>query len=326
MTRVLVTGATGNVGRHLVGELLGRGMSVRAAGLSVGRIRRKLGDRVDAAQLDFRDPTTFPRAVSGCDAVFLLRPPELSDTAQTLNPFIDVARAGGARHVVFVSVAGAADNRFMPHHAVEQHLMGAGPDYTLLRSGIFSQNFGDAYWRDIVERDRVYVPAGRAHVAFVDVRDVAEVAARVLSQPGDHRGQAYTLTGPATVDFTHAARVLSEATGRAIVYEPASIVGYARHLQRQGASLARTAVQTVLHVGLRFGHASTVDPTLERLLGRPGRTLAQYMRDHRSLWARGHGDSAPARQTLDPHAVAPLDERRIDPKGNLEAAAYVGEG
>jgi len=79
---------------------------------------------------------------------------------------------------------------------------------------------------------------------------------------------------------------LTHALGRPIRYEPASIPGYLRHLRRRGLRWGHAAIQTVLHVGLRFGHAQGVDPTLERLLGRPGRTIAQFVADHRGLWIR----------------------------------------
>jgi hypothetical protein len=82
------------------------------------------------------------------------------------------------------------------------------------------------------------------------------------------------------------ASVLSAVLERPIRYVPASIPGYLLHLRRRGLPLAQAAVQAVLHVGLRFGQAEAVDPTLERLLGRPGRTLADYVRDHAALWRR----------------------------------------
>ncbi|MEO5728374.1 MAG: SDR family NAD(P)-dependent oxidoreductase, partial [Byssovorax sp.] len=83
-----------------------------------------------------------------------------------------------------------------------------------------------------------------------------------------------------------AARIFSDALARPIRYEPAGVLGYALHLQRRGLPWAQIAVQTILHVGLRFGQASVVDPTLASLLGRQGRTLSEYARDHVALWKR----------------------------------------
>lgn len=283
---VLVTGATGNVGRAVIHALRANGAAVRAAGTSIESVTRAFGGEVTPVRLDFRDPGTFGPAVEGCRAVFLLRPPAISNTKQTLCPLADVAVARGARQIVFLSVTGADTNKLVPHHAVERHLPRATDAWTILRPGFFAQNLGDAYRRDIVEDGRLYVPAGHGRVAFVDVRDLGEVAAQVFARPDEHRGRGYTLTGPEAVTFEQAAALLTQALGRPIRYQPAGVLRYAAHLlRRRGLPLAQVAVQTVLHFGLRLGQAATVDPTLGRLLGRPGHTLAEYIRDHVALWS-----------------------------------------
>lgn len=283
---MLVTGPTGNVGRPLVRVLLERGATVRAGHHRPQQCRAQLGEAVQVVHLDFHEPETFEAAARGCDAVFLLRPPAISDTRTTLERFIDVAVAAGVGQVVFLSVAGAERNRWVPHHSVEEHLRARGGGHTLLRPGFFAQNFQDAYVRDIVEDDRIYVPAGRGRVAFVDLADVAEVAALALLQPAEHRGRAYTLTGPEAITFEHAALLVSAAVGRTVAYQPASVLGYVRHLRGRSLGWGQALVQTMLHVGLRFGQAAAVDPTLEALLGRPGRTFAEYVRDHAATWSR----------------------------------------
>ena len=159
--------------------------------------------------------------------------------------------------------------------------------WTVLRPGFFAQNFGDAYRRDIVEDGRIYVPAGRGKVAFVDVRDVSELAAMIFVAPTTHDGRSYTVTGGEAIDFAFAAACLTAVLGRTIRYETASILGYVRHLRHRGMPWAQVAVQTILHAGLRFGQAQQIDPTLERLLGRKPRTVREYVQDHREIWALG---------------------------------------
>lgn len=282
MSTALVTGSTGNVGREVVRALLERGVSVRMADRDPSGARALFGDAVTSVRLDYRDPSTFGCA-AGADALFLLRPPAIANVVKTLIPFVEEARRAGVRHVVFLSVAGAEKNKLVPHHAVEQHLV-RGSGWTILRPGFFAQNFGDAYRRDIAEDARVYVPAGRGRVAFVDVRDLADVAAEALIAPKEHDGRAYTLTGGEAVDFATAASQLSEALGRTIRYVPASILGYIVHLRSREMPWAQVGVQTVLHAGLRLGQAERVDPTLERLLGRRPRALRDYFQDHRATW------------------------------------------
>lgn len=280
---ILVTGASGNVGTAVVGCLRARGIAFR-----IGARRSDptvSHDGAEATRLDFVDPSTFRAAVRGCNAVFLLRPPAVSNTRRTLNPFLDVAREEGVGHVVFISVAGAGDNPLVPHHAVEQHLRRGPAGWTILRPGFFAQNFGDAYRDDIVNDSRIFVPAGAGRVAFVDVRDVAEVAVEALVDSAPHRGRTYTLTGPEPLSFADAARIISLEIKQTIRYQPASVAAYFLHLRRRGMPLGQVIVQAILHAGLRFGQAETVDETLANLLGRPPRTLREYVRDHRDLWA-----------------------------------------
>lgn len=280
---MLVTGAAGNVGVGVVRGLLARGLPVRAADLDL----RVLGDRAPGAaavHLDLTDPKTFAPALRGVRRVFLIRPPAIARVGPTLNRFLDVAVAEGVEHVVFSSVAGAETNRVVPHHRVERHLMASGLGWTMLRPGFFAQNLATAYRQDVVRDARVHVPAGLGRVAFIDVRDLGEVAALVLADPAPHRGVGYTLTGPEAITFYDVAAVLTKELGRPVRYEPASILGYVRHLGRQGLPMPQRLVQTVLHAGLRRGDAETVDPTLERLLDRRPHTLAEYVRDHRDLW------------------------------------------
>lgn len=278
MEPVLVTGATGNVGREVVRVLERAGTPVRAASHRAGG--------ASGVRLDFRDPTTWEPALSGCRAVFLLRPPAIADVKDTLNPFVDRARALGVSQVVFLSVAGAGDNSVIPHHAVERHLAERGGDWTVLRPGFFAQNLQDAYRRDIIEDGRLYVPAGKGRAAFIDLRDVAEVAALAFADPAGHRHAAHTLTGPEAVAFDEAARILTAVLGYPVRYEPASALGYLRHVRRRGVGWGQAVVQAILHVGLRFGQAEAVDPTLERLLGRPGHTLRDYVEAHADVWRR----------------------------------------
>lgn len=284
---ILVTGAAGNVGREVVRALLARGAPVVAADYEEGRLSGLFGQPVEAVRLDFHDPETWASATRGCAHMFLMRPPAIADVENNLNPFVDAAREHGVDHVVFLSVAGAGKNKVVPHRKVEDHLRERGDHHTNLRPGFFAQNLQSAYREDIVEDGRIYVPAGtKKPVNWIDVRDIAEVAALVLEDPEPHRGQNYTLAGPGAVPWSEVVGALSEELGRQIEYDAASVPGYMLHLKRQGLPGGAVAVQTVLHFLLRFGQGATEDPTLEELLGRPGRPIQDYIRDHAHLWER----------------------------------------
>lgn len=288
MSAVLVTGAAGNVGSEVVRALLRRGAHVIAADHLEHRVKDMFGPGVTAARLDLRDSSTWTPTLAGADRLFLVRPPAIADVENNLLPFIDFARSRGVDHIVFLSVAGAGQNKVVPHHKVETHLRSRGDHHTNLRPGFFAQNLATAYRDDIVAHDRIYVPAGDEPVNWIDVRDVAEVAALILCEPEKHRGQSYTLSGPSPVPWSEVTGALTAALGRPIRYEPASILGYVRHLSEKGLPPGAIFVQTILHVLLRFGQGATADPTLERLLDRPARSVRHYITDSAPLWANEH--------------------------------------
>lgn len=282
---ILVTGASGNLGGAVVRALTSLGMPIRLAGTSPTSLQRRYPD-AEAVRLDFHDPATFAPALEGAGGVFLVRPPAIATVGPTLNAMLDVAERSRVGHVVFSSVAGAEQNRAVPHHRVESHLRASSLSWTILRPGFFAQNLADAYRDDIRDDDRLYLPAGLGEVAFIDTRDVGAAAAAVFAETAVHRGAGYLLTGPARMSFHEVASVLGRELDRTITYEPASAVAYLRHVHRQGRSWTQAAVQTMLHLGVRRGQAELVDPTLAQLLGRAPRTLEQYIREHRARWAR----------------------------------------
>lgn len=284
MPRVLVTAALGNVGSEVVRECAERGLMVRAAGRAEAELKARF-PALESVRFDFLDRGTWAGALAGCDAVFLLRPPPLGDMDATLNPFVDAAYAAGARHIVFLSVAGADRMKWVPHRKVELHLASTGKAWTVLRPGFFAQNLKDAYRRDIVEDGHLYVPAADGRVAFLDVRDAAEIAALIFLEQNAYRQKALTLTGPEAITFARVAELLSGTLGKTIHYDPASILGYIWHLRnKRNQSWMQVMVQTILHVGLRRGDAEAVEGTVEQLLGRPPRSLADYIARDAEVW------------------------------------------
>ncbi len=274
--KLLITAAGGTVGSVVTDACLAKGLPV----LVGSRNTQKAEARFQGAQhvnLDLADRATWAAALDGVEAVFLLRPPAMADVENNLCPFIDACRAAGVAHIVFLSVAGAEQHSWVPHRKVELHLAGKN-DHTVLRPGFFAQNLETAYRQDIVDDNRLYVPAKQGRVAFLDVLDIADVAVTVFVDRDRHLQMAYTLTGPEAHTFADVAALLTAVLGRPITYEPASVPGYIWHLWRkQQLPIVQAIVQTVLHTGLARGDAEAVLDTVRQLTGNPSRSFRAYL-------------------------------------------------
>ncbi|MBV9358640.1 MAG: SDR family oxidoreductase [Chloroflexi bacterium] len=279
---ILVTGATGNVGREVVRALRVAGAPVRAASTNVERARNLLGDDVEVVPFRFGVPGSYAAALSGVDRLFLVRPPALSD-ARVINALVDAAVASGLRQLVFLSLQGVERNPVVPHYRIERHVRTSGIPYVFLRAGFFMQNLSTTHAADIRERGEVFVPAGNGRTGFVDVRDIAAIAALVLTMPG-HEDQAYELTGPEALSYGQVAAILSGVLHRRITYADPSPVSFWRRMRARGQPSAAVLVMLGLYTACRLGLAAHLTPTVARLLGREPTTFEQFASDMAGVW------------------------------------------
>lgn len=280
---VLVTGATGNVGRAAVTHLLERGQAVVSAVRDVGDPTVVAGS--EPRVFDFEDPATWPAAFAGVDRLFLLRPPAIADVQTHLFPIIDQAMDAGVRHIVFLSLQGVQFNTATPHHAVEKYLKARRAPFTFLRPNFFMQNLSTTYRDDIRDRGEIVVPAARARTAFVDTDDVGRVAARVLTQDG-HLGKAYTLSGEQSLDYRAVARQLTKALGYPVRYAQPSPAEYIARLEAIGVAQDYIDVQSMIYRVVRTNVSAFPNRTIRRLTGRPATTFAQFAERERAVWQR----------------------------------------
>ncbi len=284
MKRILITGATGNVGLEVVralyrqeGVIILAGMRDVAKGASLLRAY----PRVRLVSFDVADPTAQDAVLAGCDSLFLLRPPQITDD---FGDLIARARRAGVGHIVFLSVQGAGNNRFIPHHQTEALLKTSGVPYTLLRPAYFMQNFTTTLRADLVARHRIFLPAGQAQFTLVDVRDVGEVAAVVLADAGSgHHGQAYTLTARHRLTFQQMADQLTAGLGTRIAYESPAPWRFYWAKRREGFASGFILVMLLLHYLPRFMAPPPVTTAIADLLGRPPIEFEQFIADNQAL-------------------------------------------
>lgn len=284
---ILVTGATGNVGREVVAALLAAGRPVRAASSATSGPRAMSGARVEPVRLDFTDPSTWAAVYSGIQVMFLMRPPQLSNIGRDMVPSLEAAKRAGVRHMVLLSLQGAETNTVVPHAKIEAWLRGSGLDWTFVRPAFFMENLTTTHVRDIRDRDTIMVPAGSGATAFVAASDVAAVATAALLDPAAHQGRAWTPTGTAALTYTEVVEILTDILGRPIRYARPGALRYARHARsRLGLPAGMVAVTTAIYTVARLGKAGGLTEDVHTVTGRDPLSFRAWARAHRDAWDR----------------------------------------
>ena len=282
--KILVTGATGKVGSELVRVLADGGADVKAGTRRPELAEGLFGSDVEVVELDYDVTSTWDGAVQWADRVFLVPPPFDPRGDERLVPFLDWAVQSGSEHLVLLSAMGIEAREQLALRRIEQRIERTGVSWTLLRPNIYMQNFARGFVaRAIREEGAFRLPVAGAHVSFVDGRDVAAVAAEVLTTE-DHYGEAYTLTGPEALEHRRVAEIISQVTGHPVRYEPIDEAAMRAMLSGAGWPEGRADTFAGLLAAIREGRRSAVTPDVSQLLGRPATSFQAFAREHVDDW------------------------------------------
>ncbi|GAA2777964.1 SDR family oxidoreductase [Saccharopolyspora taberi] len=272
---IAITGATGTVGRYLLDELAARRVRPRAL-VRDARGAAAVAGQADPVLADFEQPETLRPALEGVRTLFLLTPlhPRQGALQQRV---IDAAVRAGVSAVVKVSALGIGTATGVIHeeHEVAEHaLEQSGLSHVMLRCNGFMQN--SRQWLPVIARfGAIRMPVGDARVSWIDARDIAAVAAEVLT--GEIQGKArYDLTGPAALSYPEVARILSDAVGVPVGFEDVPEEEARKGMLASGAPEWAVRARLQLYATYRQGLAEEVSPAVAELTGREARDFAGY--------------------------------------------------
>jgi uncharacterized protein YbjT (DUF2867 family) len=257
----LILGGTGKVGRRTARILDQAGHTARVVGRST------------PMRFDWNAPETWGPALHDTDGVFVVGPGSATDWSPLLTALLETASAGGTRHVVLLSARAV---EFLPDGNVaraEEALRRAALPWTILRPAHFAQNFTEAMFAPV--DGRITAPVGTGAEPFVDIEDLAQVAARILST-GANTGQTLSLSGPTALTFDQAASILAEATGQRIEFHDQRDADHADALRRDGTPEEYIRWRLAMLSAIRSGADAYLSPGIENVLGRPATDFATW--------------------------------------------------
>jgi uncharacterized protein YbjT (DUF2867 family) len=275
---ILITGASGNVGREVVKQALAVGLKIRATFQSAA-VAAQAPAGLQGVIMDYSQPETVRAALQGVEKIFLVGPPTRDLPALEAN-FVKEVLAAGRTHIVKLSALGGRQSTFPSgHRESEENIEASGLPYTFLRANGFMQNLVNYSAGSIRAQNAFYGCQGEGAVSMIDIRDIAAAAVIVLAATG-HEGKSYSLTGGEALTNQQVAEKLSEVAGRKINYVDLPPAELKKGILASGASEWSADALVDLQRLYREGKASAVSGDVERLTRRKPIPFDQFARDY----------------------------------------------
>lgn len=277
---IVVTGATGQLGRQVIEQLLARGtdpLTIVAGGRNEDALRELDAHGVRTARIDYSDPSTLDTAFAGAEKILLISGSEVGKRSVQHKAVIDAARKVDAE-LVYTSApkATTSDLVLAPEHAATEGLLeGSGLTYTVLRNNWYTENYDDTITQ-AVGTGTILTGTGTGKVASATRRDYAEAAAVVLLSD-DHTGEILELGGDEPWDFDELAATIAEVSGREVSVQQVSREEQAKTLEGFGLDEGTAGFVATLDANIADGLLADTDGTLSRVIGRPTTSLKQYV-------------------------------------------------
>lgn len=283
---ICITGAGGTVGSEVYRQLEPLGIPFRLAYHSQTKTDDAHSKGLDAKTIDFNETNSLIEAFNGCNKLFLLGPNNLNQSQMELNA-VEAAKVAGIQHIVKQSVMGAEEESFSLaclHRPVEKAIESSGIPWTFLRPNSFMQNVLTFMRETIKAENAFYSAAGDGKISHVDVRDIATVAVKALTDQ-DHEGKAYTLTGPDALSYDQLASELTNVLGRSISHINLLPVDLKEAMLIEGMPDELAERMLDLERYFREGHARYITSDIKLVTDRNPRQLAQFLRETAAVMA-----------------------------------------
>ena len=258
----LVIAASGKTGRRVATRLEAMGHPVRRASRSTG------------TRFDWNDRTTWGPALEGVGGVYVVYSPDLAVPAAPAHiaDFVAMANAAGVERLVLLSGRGEEEAQ-----RCERIVQDSGLAWTIIRASWFAQNFDEGAFVEPVLAGHVALPAGEVLEPFIDIEDIAEIAAAALTD-ARHAGQLYEVTGPRLMTFGDAVAEISKATGRPITYTTIEREAFVAGLTEAGLPDEQVGLLDYLFTTVLDGRNAHTTDGVRRALGRPAHDFSNYAR------------------------------------------------
>ncbi|MCF6405134.1 SDR family oxidoreductase [Chitinophaga filiformis] len=281
--KITIFGATGKIGKELLTFLSAAGIT--AIAVTRNKNKAKEMPSVEWVEANMLSKATLYNTMKNSKVVFLAS--SINDNfVEEQNNVIEVAKEQGVTHIVKLSSPGAVKNSpfFIAklHFEVEESLKASGLSWTILQPNSFMQNWLGEFSETIKRERKIYEGTGDGKKPFIDTRDIAEVAFKILTNPAEHSNQTYLLTADEAVNYAEVAEAISNAIGDNVQFIPLTIDELEQRMKRKG--MPPLMIQTFIAIaeGQRQGKATFTNTIVKDILNKPSRTIHDFAMDYAS--------------------------------------------
>ncbi|MDH3201028.1 MAG: NmrA family NAD(P)-binding protein [Myxococcales bacterium] len=284
--RVLVTGATGTVGREVCRALLARGVEVRVGARPTSDVPAVLPKVTDVVPFDFTEPPS-PSVFGGIDAFFFMTP-LIEDQVPISQRVLDAAEKAGVAHVVRLSSRSAGWDHQSKlrawHRMIDESVQRSSMSSVILRPCSFFQNFIKYQAKTIRSMSSIIIPQGDGLVPYIDAMDIGEAGAECLLDSEKHDGQTYVLTGARAYGAKGVAAEIGRVIGKPIMFIDVDESAAQDAMLQAGNPPWLVEAALAVFASAKAGLEAAVDPSITELLGRPATSLSEFVERNREAW------------------------------------------
>jgi uncharacterized protein YbjT (DUF2867 family) len=288
MKRILITGATGNIGTEVVQSLceMSPGAEIVAAVRNIKSAKRKFSHQAHLSfrYFDFENQDSFNAAFKEIDVLFLLRPPQLLDVDTYFEPLLRAAKANSVEKIVFLSVQGAEKSKVIPHNKIERLIKELGFAYIFLRPGYFMQNLSTTLAEELRQKQTLTLPSAKAKFNWVDVKDIGEAAAVLLDKFDHYQNQVFKITGEEIKKFDEVTEIMTSELGKIFSFKSINPFSFFFKKRREGVESGFALVMTMLHFIPRLQKEPELSDNYFKLTGKSPTRLKEFIQREKEAW------------------------------------------
>ena len=282
--KILITGATGNVGRAILKHINTSHLDISAGVRDIDRARRQLNrDDISYVRFDIEDRIGFEK-LNEFSGIFLIRPPQIANVPKYFQPLIERIASASVSRLVFLSVQGAEKMSYIPHSKIEKLIADRGLPYVFLRPSYFMDNLLTTLADELRRNKRIYLPSGRLRFNWINVDDIGKAAAKLFMDPTVELKRAYTLTNVVNYGFAEIVQRINALCGTAFRYVSPDPFSFIYTMRKRGKSFGYIGVLLLLHFLPRFGKEFEISADYPTLTGESPHSIDDFILTHINIF------------------------------------------